>query len=115
MIELGELEAHHSEFAQRNTRVVVASVEGREAAEKTQHDFPHLTVVSDQERNLANTVKLIHPRSAPDGGDTAAPTVILIDRRGIVRWLFRPQSILVRLTPAEKLAALDEHLPAERD
>jgi peroxiredoxin len=88
MIELGQLEAHHDDFAHRNTRVVVVSVEAREDAAKTQADFPHLVVVSDPEHHLANAVDVIHPHSAPDRSDTTAPTTILIDRQGTVRWLF---------------------------
>jgi hypothetical protein len=47
MTELGELERHSAEFARRNTRVVVVSVEGPEDASKTQIDFPHLIMVAD--------------------------------------------------------------------
>lgn len=110
MVELGELEAHHEDFARRNTRVVVVSLEGPEQARQTQADFPHLTVVTDADRNLINVVNAIHRRSAPNGGDTAAPTTLLIDRQGTVRWLFRPERHIVRLTPTELLAAVDDHL-----
>jgi peroxiredoxin len=112
MIELGQLEVHHADFAKRNTRVVVCSIEGRELAEKTQVDFPHLVVLSDHERQLSNAVKLIHENSAPDGGDSSAPTTILIDRQGQVCWLFRPNLVLRRLSPNELAAAVDQHLPA---
>ena len=39
MVELGELEAHYEDFARRNTRVVVVSLEGPEQARQTQADF----------------------------------------------------------------------------
>jgi peroxiredoxin len=110
MVELGELEAHHDEFDRRNARIVAVSIEGPEKAAKTQAEYPHLLVLADQARSLAGAAELLHRRSAPDGDDTAAPTVILIDRTGTVRWLFRPEKHIVRLTAAEKLAAVDEHL-----
>jgi peroxiredoxin len=109
MIELGELEAHQEELARRNVRVVVASVDGRDEAEKTQADFPHLLVVSDPEHQLASVVDLIHPHSAPDGSDTVVPTTVLIDRQGMVRWLYRPERVINRLSTAELLAAMDKH------
>jgi peroxiredoxin len=113
MLELGQLEEHWREFEKRNVRVVVVSLEGQEAAEATQADFPHLVVVSDAERKLAEAVAVIHPRSAPDGGDTAAPTTLLIDGSGTVRWTFRPDRVLTRLSPSQVLAAVDREMPAD--
>jgi hypothetical protein len=39
---------------------------------------------------------------------------VLVDRQGTVRWTFRPERFLDRLSPDELLAAIDQHLPAER-
>src|SRR5262245_9538447 len=113
MIELGQLEAHWQEFEKRKVRVVVVSVEDLEEARATQADFPHLVVVSDERRNLADAVAVIHPKSGPDGGDSTAPTTILIDGDGTVRWTFRPDRILTRLSPSQVLAAIDRELPAD--
>jgi peroxiredoxin len=113
MIELGQLEAHWQEFDRRKVRVVVASVEDEEAARATQADFPHLVVVSDARRKLSEAVDVIHRHSAPDGGDTAAPTTLLIDGGGTVRWMFRPERVFNRLSPAQLLAAIDGEMPAD--
>jgi alkyl hydroperoxide reductase subunit AhpC len=109
MIELGQLERRHEDFARRNTRVLVVSVEGLEDAKKTQADFPHLLVLADEGRGLSNAAGLIHANSAPDGGDTDAPTTILVDRQGMVRWLYRSPQLIVRLSPDQVLQAIDEH------
>jgi peroxiredoxin len=114
MIELGQLEEQHEEFAKRKTRVIAVSVEDQEAARATQKDFPHLVVVADAEGNLAKALDVIQPASAPDGGDTAAPTTILIDGTGAVRWTYRPERFLVRLNAADLLAAIDKHVPRDR-
>src|SRR5436305_18871 len=113
MIELGQLESHWQEFDRRKVRVVVISVEDREKAQATQADFPHLVVVADEERKLADAVDVIHPHSGPEGGDTSAPTTLLIDGNGTVRWLFRPDRVFARLSPAEVLAAIDREMPAD--
>jgi|SRR5579864_3936336 len=113
MSELGQLEAHWQDFEKRNVHVVVVSVEDREKAKATQTDFPHLVVVSDAGRNLSQSFDVIHPGSAPDGGDTAAPTTILVDGGGKVRWTFRPDRVLTRLSPSELLAAVDKTMPAD--
>jgi peroxiredoxin len=113
MSELGQLEAHAQEFEKRKVRVVVISVEDREAAAATQADYPHLVVVSDPEHKLSDAVKVIHRQSAPGGGDTAAPTTILVDGGGTVRWTFRPDRVLTRLSPSELLAAIDREMPGD--
>jgi peroxiredoxin len=113
MTELGELEQRHADFEKRGIRVVVVSVEGLDAARQTQADFPHLVVVSDERRELTNVADVIHPHSAPEGGDSSAPATILVDRQGTVRWTFRPERFLTRLSPDELLAAIDQQLSAE--
>jgi alkyl hydroperoxide reductase subunit AhpC len=111
MIELVQLERHHDDFAKRNARVLVASVEGLDDARKTQADFPHLIVPADQTRGLSDAADLIHRHAAPDGGDTDMPTTILVDRFGTVRWLYRSRVVLARLSPDEVLQAIDRCIP----
>jgi peroxiredoxin len=89
---------------------VVISLEDQETAKATQADFPHLVVVADEDRKLSEALEVIHRQSAPDGKDTTAPTTFLVDGAGKVRWTFRPERFLVRLTPAELLAAVDERI-----
>ena len=111
MVELGQLEKHHAEFAKRNVEVVVVSIENHEDAQLTQTDFPHLVVVADAEENLTNAVQVLHPDSHPEGGDTSAPTTMLTDGSGRVAWVHRPENYFRRLSPAEVLKAIDEKLP----
>jgi peroxiredoxin len=110
MIELGQLEANWREFEKKNVRVVVVSVQGPEESAATQADFPHLVVVSDSEHKLADAVKVIHRQAAPDGSDTVAPTTILVDGSGTVRWTFRPDRVFTRLSPSQLLAAIDREM-----
>jgi peroxiredoxin len=113
MSELGQLEASWQEFEKRKVKVIVVSLEDREDAKATQADFPHLIVVSDSERKLADSLSVIHPHSGKDGGDTTAPTTLLVDTSGNVRWVFRPDRVLTRLSPSELLAAIDKEMPAD--
>jgi peroxiredoxin len=110
MIELGELERRHADFAQRNTRIVVVSLESPEEARKTQADFPHLVVVADQDKGLSLVADALHSRSGPGGSETAAPASLLVDRTGIVRWVYRPDRFLSRPSPEEILAAIDRNV-----
>src|SRR5262249_16388950 len=110
MVELGELEKSFPEFERRQTRVVVVSLEDRQHAEQTQRDFPHLEVLADTDRHLGQALEVMHPGAARGGGDTFAPTTVLLDGTGTVRWVFRPDFHLRRLSVPELLAKVDQYL-----
>ncbi len=110
MKELGELEKHQQEFAQRGVRVVVVSNDDQKTAQATQADFPHLVVVSDAAQNVARAMQVIHPGMGPGHTDTNAPTTFLVDGDGTVRWVYRPERFIVRLSPADLVAAIDKNL-----
>jgi alkyl hydroperoxide reductase subunit AhpC len=111
MTELGQLEAHHDEFDKRQTRVIVASTEDTADAKRTQRDFPHLLIVADSEHGLIDSLGIMDPRPSPaTGGSMAAPTTFLVDKNGVVRWVFRPSRVIERLSPTELAAAIDQRL-----
>lgn len=110
MTELVQLERRHVDFSQRNARVIVVSMEGLELAKKTQADYPHLTVVSDEAQGLSRAAGLIHSHAAPDGSDADTPTTIIVVKTGVVRWLYRSPSVIERLSPDALLKAVDQNL-----
>ncbi|HXT58746.1 MAG TPA: hypothetical protein VN699_08920 [Pirellulales bacterium] len=114
MIELGQLERRHADFAQRKTRVIVVSMEELDDARLTQTDFPHLLVLADGGRGLSEAAGLIDAHAAPDGRDVDAPTTILVDRDGVVRWLYRSPGVIARLSPDEVLQAIDSNISAAK-
>jgi peroxiredoxin len=109
MIELGELEARHQDFAKKNLQIIVVSNDDQKTSQDTQADFPHLRVVSDEQQKLAKAVDVIHPGAGHDQKDTNAPTTFLVDGSGTVRWFFRPKLVVNRLSPDELLAEIDAH------
>jgi peroxiredoxin len=111
MIELGQLEKRHEDFARRNTQVIAISLEGTDQARQTQADFPHLLVLADEGRGLSEATAVIHPHAGPGGNDADAPTTILVDRHGTVRWFYRPPKVLTRLSPDDVLEAIGQHIP----
>jgi peroxiredoxin len=110
MIELGQLEAHHDEFAKRHTRVVAVSVDGLDDSKKTKQDFPNLVIVSDSDHKLIDAVEVLHAGAGEHGEDVAAPTTIFVDKHGVVRALFRPTNVGSRLSAGEVLAMVDQKL-----
>ena len=107
MTQLTELESHHADFERAGAEVVVVSVEDLEKASQTKRDFPHLTVVSDKEQELSKAIDLINQAASPEGADIAAPTIILLDGAGQVRWLHRPERIIARPSAKELVAKIE--------
>jgi peroxiredoxin len=112
MLELGQLDAKHEEFAKRNTQVVAVSLDNREESLKTQEQWQHLIVVSDEKENLAKSAELIAPQRSKDGGDTLAPTTVLCDKDGVVRWVSRKDTFLERPAVEDVLKAIDDNIHA---
>jgi peroxiredoxin len=110
MIELGQLEAHHEEFAKRHTRVVAVSVDDLEDSNKTRQKFPNLVVVADADHKLVDAVQVLHPGAGERGEDVAAPTTFFVDKHGVVRYRYRPTNVGSRLSASEVLAMVDKDL-----
>ena len=90
------------------------SVEGQEDAGQTQAQVPHLLVLADERRGLSDAAELIDPKNkGPNDSTIDAPTTILVDRRGTVRWLYRPGAVITRLSPDEVLQAVDQHMHSQ--
>jgi alkyl hydroperoxide reductase subunit AhpC len=110
MIELGQLEAQAGEFQKKNVRIIAVSLDNLEDSKATQEKFPQLVIVADFEKKLSEAVQVIQGNEGHN-----APTTILVDGQGVVRWVFRPERFLTRLSPEELLRAVDQHMSsAER-
>jgi peroxiredoxin len=114
MAELGQLESRHQDFESLNVRVVATSLDGLGDSAQTQQKFPHLVILSDEKEGLARAAGTLAPQHSESGGDTNAPTTVLIDRHGEVRRVRRPDRFLERFSPDEVLKMVDESLPASR-
>src|SRR5438552_3709474 len=107
MVELGGLEKRHYDFAARKLRIVAVSSDDLATARLTQEKFPHLRIASEPEQNMARAFAVIQEKMGPGGTDTNAPTTFLVDGVGTVRWFFRPDRFMVRLSPDELLKEVD--------
>jgi peroxiredoxin len=110
MAELGQLESHAGEFEKRNVRIVAVSLDDLEDSKATQEKFPHLLIIADHEKKLSEALQVIHGTEGPGGAVTNAPTTILVDGQGVVRWVYRPDRFLTRLSAGELLQAVDQNI-----
>ena len=113
MIELGGLNKRTEDFAKQGVRIIAVSNDDQTKAQETKVKLPNLLIVSDRDQNLAKAVQVLHPRAAPDGSDTNAPTTFLIDGDGYVRWMYRPDRIFDRLSADELLQAINQTWPTK--
>jgi alkyl hydroperoxide reductase subunit AhpC len=110
MMELGELESNHEEFEKRGVRVFVISNDDQKTSQLTQADFPHLTVIADTKQTLAKHARMLHPHAGPNDTSTNVPTILLLDGKGTMRYMYRSPQVIERLSPKQVLDAVDEHL-----
>jgi len=106
MMELGEFTKHYREFQAANTEIVAISTdplgEARWIKEKVGTPFP---VLSDAKRVVMELygTKFLSTYQSPDGGPYNHATLILVDRNGIIRWIYRNADYRVRATVADDL------------
>ena len=56
--------------------------------------------VADRDLALTRRYGLVHARGGPDGEDVPTPTTVVLDRDGVVRWLWVSSNFQVRPDPA---------------
>lgn len=64
--------------------------------------------LSDPEGLVLDRLNIDHHTPNPSGMDIPIPTQILVDREGIVRWIYQPSNYRIRARPETVLAVLKE-------
>lgn len=106
MMELGEFTKHYREFQAVHASILAISTDPMEEArwtkEKVGTPFP---VLSDAKREVLTLygTRSLSTFPSPDGGLYNHATLILVDRNGIIRWIYRNADYRVRATVADDL------------
>ena len=66
------------------------------------------TFLSDPDATVLDRLNIRHHTPNPSGKDIAIPTQILVDKAGIVRWVYRPSNYRIRARPETVLAVLED-------
>ncbi len=104
-----------SEFQKRGVDLVAVSVDPPEVSARLKRKLKAdaVTFVSDRALQLIDALNLRHEGAMPRmfrherGRDTALPTLVLVDRQGIIRWVYRPENYRLRAQPEKILAEID--------
>jgi peroxiredoxin len=106
MGELGEFVKHDSEFKALHVQLLAISVDppemGKWAAGKLNAPFPFL---SDAHREVMELYGTRSPQYHNRGGGSInTPTLVLIDKAGIIRWIHQATNYRIRASVDEDLA-----------
>jgi peroxiredoxin Q/BCP len=107
MMELGEFTKHYKEFQAAGVEILAISTDPMEQArwtkEKVGTPFP---VLSDAKRKVLESygTRSLSTFPSPDGGPYNHATLILVDKTGVVRWIYRNADYRVRASVADDLA-----------
>jgi len=110
-MELGEFTKHYNEFQAANTEIVAISTDPLEEARwikrKVGTPFP---VLSDAKRAVMDLygTKFLTSYPSPDGGPYNHAALILVDKNGVVRWIYRNADYRIRASVADDLAHIRE-------
>lgn len=109
MLELGELDRHGKDFADRRVEIVAMSMDTPEATADMTKKFPSLKMISASKElaAFARDAGFVHEGAHPGGGDIFAPTTIIADRTDTVRWFHRPSHVVTRAGSKELLYQID--------
>ena len=66
------------------------------------------TFLSDPDATVLDKLNIRHHTPNPSGKDIAIPTQILVDKAGIVRWIYQPSNYRIRARPETILAVLED-------
>jgi peroxiredoxin len=119
VVQLGELQDYYAAFQKAGVGVYAVSMDAPEdnARLKTRLGAGY-EFLSDAKGELLDALD-IHQRHWPGLAvvgvrpETAVPTQYLLDRAGIVRWLYRAETWRVRAKPTEALRAIQLIKPCE--
>ena len=107
MAELQGLGAELSEAERAGVEIVAVSPDpnerSQELAARLRLDY---RFVADRDLVLTRRYGLVHARGGQQGEDVPTPTTVVLDRDGVVRWLWVSTNFQVRPDPAAVLHAV---------
>ena len=107
MLQLGELQEYYGEFQRAGVGVYAVSVDPPEHNARLKARLgAGYEFLSDERGTLLDALDIRQVHRSATGKDTAIPTQYLLDRQGVVRWLYRADNWRIRPHPREALRAI---------
>ena len=108
-MELGQLQQYYDAIRKYGVRIYAVSVDSPEVNRALRERVgAGYTFLSDPDATVLGQLNIRHHTPNPTGKDIAVPTQVLVDKTGIVRWIYQPSNYRIRARPETILAALDD-------
>ena len=108
-MELGQLQQYYNAIRKHGVKIYAVSIDSPEANRALRERVgAGYTFLSDPDANVLGQLNIRHHPPNPSGKDIAIPTQILVDKAGIVRWVYQPSNYRIRARPETILAVLDD-------
>jgi peroxiredoxin len=105
MAELGQFVKHYEELKALNVQVLDVSVDppdkSRLVVEKLKAPFP---ILCDSQREAVRIYGTENPDHAPHEDSINIPTLVLIDSKGVIRWIHQAEDYRIRAPISQVLA-----------
>jgi peroxiredoxin len=108
-VELEQLQKHYDTIRACGVGIYAVSTaspeQNRALCERLGAGF---TFLSDPEAHILDQLNISHTTPNPSGKDIPIPTQILVDRSGVVRWIYQPSNYRIRARPETVLKAIKD-------
>ena len=108
-MELEQLQNYYTTIRTYGVKIYAVSIDSPEVnralRERVGADY---TFLSDPDATVLDKLNIRHHTPNPSGKDIAIPTQILVDKAGIVRWVYQPSNYRIRARPETILAVLED-------
>lgn len=106
-MELEQLQNYYATIRTYGVKIYAVSIDSPEVnrplRERVGADY---TFLSDPDATVLDKLNIRHHTPNPSGKDIAIPTQILVDKAGIVRWIYQPSNYRIRARPETLLSVL---------
>ena len=110
-MELEQLQKYYDDIRKHNVRVYAVSIDSPEINRALRERVgAGYTFLSDPDAVLLNQLNISHHTPNPSGKEIALPTQILVDKEGIVLWIYQPKNYRTRARAEEILEILERGL-----
>ena len=108
-MELGQLQQYYDAIRKYGVQIYAVSVDSPEVNRALRERVgAGYTFLSDPDATVLGQLNIRHHTPNPSGKDIAIPTQILVDKTGIVRWIYQTSNYRIRARPETILAVLDD-------
>lgn len=108
-MELGQLQKYYDTVRSYGVEIYAVSIAppeiNRSLRQRVGADYIFL---SDPDGSVLDQLNIDHHTPNPTGKDIPIPTQILVDKEGIIRWIYQPSNYRIRAKPEAVIAVLKE-------